>query len=109
MSSVQVKVAEQLSAISPKVEDKVVDALVSRELTKRSDALVQVMDLLAKAEKDHRKLGPDQKTFDEKGTVTGESFSQGRTTERKKSQQRIDKLTGALTMALEKGEYNNVY
>lgn len=108
-NSVQMKVAEQISAIAPKVEDKVVGTLVDRELVKRSDALVNVMDKLDKANKDFKRLVADVKTYDEKGTVLTETFSKARIDERAKAQKQIDKMTGAINKALEKGDFGDVY
>lgn len=109
MNSVTVKVAEQIAGLSPKVEGAVVDVLVTRELTRRSEALVTVMDKLTKAEKDFKKLGPDTVTFDENGQKLTETFSKARTEERKKATEQIEKMTKAINKALENADFDNVY
>lgn len=109
MNSVQVKVAEQITNLAPKVEDAVVAALTDRELTRRSDALVQALDKLDTMEKAFLKLGPDQITYDDKGVKTGETFSKARIDARNKDQGKINKLTGAITKALEKSDFNDLY
>jgi len=109
MNSVQVKVAEQIAEISPRVETKVVDVLVVRELDRRSNALVQVIDQLAKLEQDQRKLGPDQVTYNDKGEKATETYSKQRTEERKKLTDKITKYTNTINKALEKGDFKDVY
>lgn len=109
MNSVTIKVAEQIAEIAPKVEDKVVDVIVTRELSKRADGLVKALDVLSQLEKDVKKIGPDQKSFDETGKEISQTFSKGRLDERNKLQKRIDKTTGAINKALEKGEFGDVY
>lgn len=108
--SVHAKVAEQIGAINPKVEDKVVGVLVDRELTKRSDALVVVLDALAKLESDMKKLKPDMQMFGtEEGSAPVEAFSKAKHEERKKLGEKITKYTNALNKALDKGDYGDVY
>lgn len=109
MNSVNVAVAQQISDLGPKVQDKVVGALVDRELDRRSDALVQAIDHLAKFEKELKKLGPDQIAYNEKGEKTSETYSKARTEEREKLAKKIDKYTKAITKALENKEFGDVY
>ncbi len=109
MLTVQTKVAEQLANLSPKVEEKVVEALTKRELDKRSDAVVKILDLLSRSEVDVKKLGPDLYTFDAEGKRTSEAYSKARTEERKKAHERIEKLTKALTKALDNNDYGDLY
>lgn len=109
MNSVQTKVAEQIAAISPKVEDSVVGVLVQRELTKRSDALVIVIDNLSKLELDLRKIKPDMDFYDEDGTLSASSFSKAKNEEKKKLVEKIAKHTNAINKALDKGEFSDVY
>lgn len=108
--SVHAKVAEQISAINPKVEDKVVGVLVDRELTKRSDALVMVLDALAKLENDLKKLKPDMEMYSpEDGSLAASAFSKIKNEEKKKLNEKITKYTNAINKALDKGDYGDVY
>lgn len=109
MNSVQVKVAEQITGLSPQVEDKVVGVLVGRELTRRSDALVKVMDAHEKLGKDMQRLKPDQISYNEKGEKVAETFSKSKLDERAKLQKNIDKHANAINKALEKAEFGDVY
>jgi|SRR5882724_2643018 len=109
MNSVQTKVAEQIINIAPKVEDKVVDALVSRELNRRSDSLVQAMDKLSKLEVDLKKIKPDVVTYDINGKVASESYSKVKSEEYKKLNEKIGKFTKAIAKALENSDFSDVY
>jgi hypothetical protein len=109
MLTVQTKVAEQLASLSPKVEEKVVEALTKRELDKRSEAVVKVLDFLSRLEIDSKKLGPDLLTFDAEGKRTSEAYSKSRTEERKKTNERIEKLTKSLIKALDNNDYGDLY
>lgn len=109
MNSVQVKVAETIANISPKVEDKVVDVLVDREVKRRSDALVSALDKLDKMEKELLKIKADQISFDEDGKVVSQTYSKAKKEEKDKLSQKITKAVNAINKALEKGDYGDVY
>ena len=62
-------VAEKIAAISPAVNEKVIDALVVRELEKRSDAVLTGLDKIRGLQNDLKKIRPDVGgAFDEDGT-----------------------------------------
>lgn len=109
MNTVQTKVAEQIATLNPKVEDAVVGVLVQRELTKRSDALVIVIDALAKLELEMKKQKPDMVFYDADGTLAAESFSKAKFEEKKKLGEKITKYENAITKALDKGDFGDVY
>lgn len=109
MNSVQIKVAESIANIAPKVEDQVVEAIVERELEKRSTAIVKAMDTLTKFENDLKKIKPDQTSFSEIGEKISESYSKAKLEEKNKLTQKIDKNTKAINKALETGDYQDVY
>lgn len=108
-TSVHQKIATQIAELAPSVEETVVNTLVERELTKRSEAVVQCMDTLAKLEGDLRKIKPDQVSFDSDGKIISESFSKNRFEEKKKLIERIGKYTNAVTKAIEKADFSDVY
>jgi len=108
-TSVHEKIASQIVELAPRVEDDVVEVLVERELTKRTEAIVQCMDTLAKMEGDLRKIKPDQASYDGDGKVISESFSKNRFEEKKKLIERIGKFTAAITKAIEKADFSDVY
>jgi hypothetical protein len=88
-----------------------VDVLVERELDKRSNALVSVMDLLNKAESELKKLKPDQNGFDDSGKVVSSSYSKEKLDERNKIVARIGKLEKAINKALDPNspDYSDCY
>lgn len=91
------------------VEDQVVDTLVDREVTKRSEALVKVIDLLQQAEKELGKVRPDLKAYDAKGGVVSENWSKKQLDEKSKVQKKVEKLTQAINKALDKKDFGDVY
>lgn len=109
MNSLQAKVAEKIATIAPVVEEKIIDALVSREVNRRSDALTKAIDDLSKMEGEVRRIKPDQVQYNEDGTVKDQSYSKPKTEELKKLKQKIEKYTNAINKALEKADYGDVY
>lgn len=109
MNTIQTAVAEKIVNLGPSVESKVIDVMVDKELTRRSDALVSVIGKLEQEEKSFNKLRADAKTYDEKGAVISEYFTKARIDERQKSTKKITKMTAAINKALEKGDFSDVY
>jgi DNA-directed RNA polymerase specialized sigma54-like protein len=109
MTTLQMTVAEQITKISPQVEEQVVDTLVKREKNRRADALVQCLDKMGRFEADLKKLKADQTSFDSEGKKVSETFSKARLEERAKLEKKIAKLSGAITKALEKADFADAY
>lgn len=109
MSDIRQKITQTLADIAPSVEAAVVDAMVDREIDKRSSAIVQVMDKLQRAENDLRKIKPDLVSFDENRAPVSATWSKARLDERDKQVKFIEKLTNALNKALDKGDFGDVY
>jgi hypothetical protein len=94
-------VAEQIAAISPEVENSIVQHFVAAETKKRADAIIKGMDDLASAQKERSKLAkPDLATYNADRTVASESYSKARLDEVEKIDKKTDKLTKALDKAL---------
>jgi len=68
-----------------------------------------VMDKLSDLEKQLKKLTPDQANYDEQGNKVTEYFSKARIEERDKITGKINKSTKALTNALEKKDFSDVF
>ena len=104
-------VAEKIAAISPAVNEKVIDALVVRELEKRSDAVLSGLDKLRTMQNDLRKIKPDVGGFfDEDGNETKpNAYSKAKFEERKKFNEQIEKLQKALDLAIDKGDMSKLY
>jgi len=109
MTSIREKIAETIVNAAASVEDKVVDVFVDREVAKRSEALVKVIDKINDAENSLKKIRPDQISYNEKGEKVQESFSKGKLDEKNKLHQQIDKIMKAITKALENNDYGDVY
>ena len=109
VTSIRDKVAEEIKALSPRVETELVDIMIEREVKKRTDALVVVYDKLSTATKDHAKLGPDNVTYNADGSKASESFSKKRIDEINKAKGQVDKLTKTINKALDAGDFGDVY
>lgn len=110
MLSLQIKVADMIKTSGPQqVEDKVIGALVSREVSRRSDALTQAIDGLSKMEGDLKRIKPDIVTYNEDASVKDSSFTKAKTEEKQKLDKKIDKYTKAINKALEANDYGDLY
>lgn len=105
---IQTKIAEKISEIAPSLEKEIIEALVNRELSKRSTAIVTALDELSKMEKDLKKVKPDQQGFDGEGKVVSETYSKAKLEEMNKLKQKIEKFTKAIDKALN-GDMGDVY
>lgn len=105
---IQKKIAEQIGGISPKVADDVVEALVNRELSKRSAAIVQALDGLSELEKQLKRTKPDQASYNADGSVASETFSKSKLDELLKLKGKIEKYIKAIDKALT-GDMGDVY
>lgn len=107
--SVALKVAAAIAELSEPVEAQVVDALVTREINKRSEALVKAIDKLSSLELEQRRIKADIVLYDGKGKITSENWSKAKQEELTKHLEKIDKYTKAITKALEKQDFSDVY
>lgn len=108
-NSVATAVASKIADLGPSVEAQVVDTLVQREIDRRSEALVKIIDLHSKLEMDLKKIHPDQKSFDEAGKEVSSTFSKNKYEEKKKLTEKITKFENAINKALEKKDFSDVY
>lgn len=109
MSALTDKIASAIASVAPQVEDQVVDTMVQRQLKKRADALVQVMDKVDQMKKDLSKVRPDQVAYDKEGKEVDATFSKAKITEKQKLEKAIGKFEGAINKALEKNDYGDLY
>lgn len=108
--SLQQKIDQNLATISPAVEQAIIEAVVKREIEKRSTAVVTVYDKMMREEKELRKIDrADQKTFNKDGSVASETYSKDRLDAIKKSTDAIAKMTKAIEKALSSGDFSDVY
>lgn len=109
MSKVTDKIAEKIAAIAPQVEDRVVETLVERQLKKRSEAMVIVLDLIDKETAALKKLRPDLELISASGQELEACYSKARWQERQKLQGKIEKMEKAIAKAIEHNEYADLY
>lgn len=104
-------VADRIGGISPEVNERVITALVDRELTKRTEAILNGYDKLRTLENELKKIKPDLGGyFEEDGTeIKPMRYSKERFEERKKKTDQIEKLRAALDLAIDKGDMNKLY
>jgi hypothetical protein len=103
------KVAEQITTISPAVNESVVNFLVNKEVDKRSSAIIQGIDKYNGLKNDLRKVKPDQVLFAEDGKEVSSGYSKAKLEERKKLIEQIEKLEKALDQAIGGGDMSKLY
>jgi len=104
------RIVESLADVGPKVEDAVVDAMVTREVNKRSQAIVTVMDKLHRLENETKKISkPDQESYDGEGKLVSQTFSKEKAKAIKEHGEKVEKVRKALSKALDEGDYSLLY
>jgi len=93
------------------IEEKVAETMFKREIDKRSEAVVKVLDLISQEEKELKKIDrPDNMVYDRTGKAVGEgTYSKGRLEAIQKIVKRIEKLKNSVNKALEKSDYGELY
>jgi len=99
MPSIKEQVAERLAALGPAVQEGVVAVLVEQVKDKRVKAILTVQNLIEEANKDLKKIKPEQ-TFGPDHKVVSEYFSKASMEARKKIEEKISKMEAALALAL---------
>lgn len=107
--TVHTAVVARIKELAPSVEQKLIDHLAQIEITRRSDVLIQSFDNLTKMEKLVKGLGPDQKTYNEDGSIKDESYSKTRLDDRNKMNSKIEKWKKAIDKALTEKDFADVY
>lgn len=103
------QVAEQLASSSPQIEKGVVDALVKRQLDKRTEALVNVYDQMDRLKLDLRKMKPDLVSCNEAGDVLESNWSPSTAKARKELVDKIEKYQRSLDKAHDKNDFADVF
>jgi hypothetical protein len=104
-------VADQIKAISPAVEDRVLEAAVlfAREVTRRADMIVAGLDQLKKLETEGYKIAKGSVvTFNADGSEASLTYTKEQLEEIKKNDEKVKKLTGALDKAIGKGDVGDL-
>lgn len=102
-------ISEQLKDSRDQVRQKVIKARVDTEISKRADILDKALIARSAAQADLKKLAkPDDKLFNEDGSLKHEGFSQSRIKDRERLQQRLAKIDKAITGALDDNEWDRL-
>jgi hypothetical protein len=109
IQSISTAVAERLASIAPEVTGKVVDHLVTKELNRRSEAVITALQEIDKLNVDLKKVKPDVVTYNDDGSVASSNWTKAKLEEKNKVQQRITKLTSAVDKALGSNDYSDLF
>lgn len=101
-------IAERLKYSTGSVSDRVVDALVEKELAKRVELILAALGERDRLKKEQNKLKPDNVSYDADGKIVGESFSKGRLDELNKNKAQLEKLEKAIDAALTDGDFSKL-
>lgn len=103
------EIAERLVGAGEVVKGKVLETLYVQELSKRTQACLDVITMIAENEKQYKKESkPDIETFNEDGTVANKAFSKDRTDTLRKLREQKVRLENALQQALEHNDFAKV-
>lgn len=106
---IKTELAEKLVSGNKEVKDRVIDVLYQQELTRRTDACVKVLAMIADAEKEYNKLAkPDHQTFNEDGSESSKAFTKERVDQLKQMREKKAKYEAALQAALENNNFAKV-
>lgn len=109
MNKITEAVIANMKDMSPRVVDKVVEAVVERELNKKAEALVRVFDLVSREEKELKKIKPDIVSYNEDGSVASSTWSKQALDNKGKLEKSIEKMKKAVDKALDTNDYSDVY
>ena len=107
--TINTAVAERLAAIAPEVTSKVIDHLVTKELNRRSEAVINGLGELDKLKSEQKKLKPDVISYNEDGSVASSNWSKAKLEEKNKVDQKIAKLGKAIDKALVENDYSDLF
>lgn len=101
MPTINMQVAERIKASAPDVEQRLVDMLVEKEVSRRVEVVGQGVGKANDLEKELRKIDkPDSETFNADGSTATATYTKARLEELKKTREKLDKLNKAIDKAL---------
>lgn len=110
MEVIQHLVKEGLVESHTVVRDAIVSGLVKEELDRRIRATTAVFQKIKQAEGELKKIKPTFLGFDDKGAGKGEAvFTKEQADQRKKLNEQLEKLNGALKKALVEKDFGKVF
>lgn len=103
------EIAERLVGSSGVVKEKVIDILFQKELDRRTDACLKVIEKLAELDKQYKKENkPDIETYNEDGTVDKQTYSKEKAEALRRLREQRSNLDAALKKALEHNDFSKV-
>lgn len=103
------KVAEQIASAGDEIAQRVINLLAEKDKEKRVSILVQCIGELDGMNKEIEKIRADLVLYDADGKVTSENWSKAKLEERNSKKGKRDKLEAAISLALEKNDFNALF
>lgn len=102
-------VATRIGELGPKAKEHAIEVLIAKELEKRSTQIVAAFSEYDELSRRIRRFDkPDILSYDREGKEVGAAFSKSQLEERKKIQDRMDKIEVGLTNAVEKSDFQKL-
>lgn len=105
------QITDEIKGSNKQVQDHAVWALISKEIERRSDAIVKGLGQLADLHLEARKTKPDFVSFTAAGEQVGEgaAYTKATADKLKQTNEKIIKLEKALNKGLENGDYGDLF
>lgn len=104
---IKIQVAERLIGSSKSVKDKVLEVLTNKELERRTEACLKIIEKIEELDKQYKKESkPDIETYNEDGTVDKTSFSKEKVDSLRKLREQRVRFDDALKKALEQNDFS---
>lgn len=102
------EVRAMVEAKSAGIPGMVIENLAGKEIESRVNKTLAAVDALRLARQTLKKIKPDLESFDGEGKLVAATFSKAKHEERKKLQEKIEQLDGALTEVFEKQNFEKL-
>lgn len=90
----------KVAASGPSVIDGVVATLTKAEVEKRQNTVIKALELIQEADKEIKKIKPDQESFDENEKLVAALYSKDQAKKLKEAKDKKAKLDEAINLAL---------
>jgi hypothetical protein len=101
LTTIKETVAGKIASLGPAVESSVVDVLAEQVKEKRVKAVLAGLDLKEAAEKELKKIKPDQQQYDGENKLVSETYSKSAIENKKKAEEKVANIEKALNSALD--------
>lgn len=106
--SIKELVAERIAGSGGVRISRVVDILAEQVLDKQVEQLKKGLELKDEAEKALSTIKPDKQLHPETGAVLQEFFTPQKLGEKRKAQEKLDRITKALNLAIDDGNFEQL-